>query len=58
MTAEHPHALLGAYALDALGRADRAQFTAHLEACTLCQAELAEFRETARRFGEVERPSD
>jgi anti-sigma-K factor RskA len=41
------HALSGAYAVDALEPDEKAQFEAHLAACTVCQAEVADLRETA-----------
>ena len=40
------HATVGAYAVDALGSAERAEFEAHLAACRSCQVEAAEFAET------------
>ena len=39
------HALVAAYALDALDDAERAEFEAHLATCGSCPAELAEFTE-------------
>lgn len=53
MTAEM-HALLGPYALDALDLTERARFEAHLEQCLLCQSELASFRASAARLGNVD----
>lgn len=41
-----PHALVGAYALDALTPDEREQFEAHLATCTACQTEVSDFRET------------
>ncbi len=42
-----PHALSGAYALDAVDDVERAQFERHLAECPDCQVEVAELRETA-----------
>lgn len=41
------HALSGAYAVDALGDAERAQFEAHLVDCPACRAEVDSLRESA-----------
>ena len=41
------HALSGAYAVDALDDAERAQFEQHLAVCADCRAEVASLRETA-----------
>jgi anti-sigma-K factor RskA len=41
------HALSGAYAVDALGDTERAQFEKHLAVCPACRAEVQSFRETA-----------
>jgi anti-sigma factor RsiW len=43
------HALTGAYALDALDPAERAEFEAHLATCAECREEVAGLRETAAR---------
>jgi len=40
-----PHTLAGAYALDALGEADRENFERHLLGCEACHAEAASLRE-------------
>ncbi|MBP2479535.1 anti-sigma-K factor RskA [Crossiella equi] len=40
------HTMTGAYVLDALSPAERAQFEEHLEVCPTCALELAEFTET------------
>ena len=45
-----PHTLAGAYALDALGGADRTRFERHLSACPACSQETAGLRETAVRL--------
>jgi len=47
MTAHEIHALSGAYVVDALDPAERAEFERHLAACAACQAEVASLRETA-----------
>ena len=41
------HELAGSYALNALDTADLTEFEAHLATCPTCQAEVAEFCETA-----------
>lgn len=41
---EDPHALTGAYALDALGAEERRTFASHLERCPACALEVAGFR--------------
>jgi anti-sigma-K factor RskA len=49
-----PHTLAGAYAMDAVARADRTRFERHLARCAACAYELAELREaTARLVGAV-----
>jgi hypothetical protein len=48
-----PHTLAGAYALDALGEADRAAFVRHLAACESCQQEASSLREAAGQLAEV-----
>ena len=45
-----PHTLAGAYALDALTRADRARFERHLARCPQCAAEISGLRETTARL--------
>jgi anti-sigma-K factor RskA len=40
-----PHALIGAYATDAVDDDERREVEAHLSGCTDCRRELAEFRE-------------
>jgi anti-sigma-K factor RskA len=49
MTAEL-HMLTGAYALDAVSAADRAEFERHLGECAACQEEVAELRATGARL--------
>jgi anti-sigma-K factor RskA len=44
------HALVGAYALDALEGEEKAVFERHLEHCEACRDELAGFAETAARL--------
>ncbi|WP_410568309.1 anti-sigma factor domain-containing protein [Amycolatopsis sp. cmx-4-61] len=50
MTAEL-HTLTGAYALDAVSRAERAEFERHLGECTACRQEVAELQATGARLG-------
>ena len=50
MTAEL-HMLTGAYALDAVSDADRAEFERHLGECPACRQEVAELRATGARLG-------
>lgn len=53
MSAENPHALTGAYALDALEPAERAAFQAHLATCRDCRDEVAGMLEAAARLGQA-----
>ena len=46
------HSLGAAYALDALGHDERAEFEAHLAVCEQCTADVAEFREIAATLAE------
>ena len=48
-----PHTLAGAYALDALGEADRAAFVRHLDGCESCRQETGSLREAAGRLAET-----
>jgi Anti-sigma-K factor rskA/Putative zinc-finger len=48
-----PHTLAGAYALDALGEADRAAFERHLGSCESCRQEAASLRDTAGWLAEA-----
>ena len=48
-----PHTLAGAYALDALGEADRAAFVRHLDGCESCRHEAGSLREAAGRLAET-----
>ncbi len=45
------HALVGAYALDALEDPEQVAFEAHLDGCPTCAAELEGFRATVERLG-------
>ena len=45
-----PHTLAGAYALDALGEADRARFERHLSGCPSCAQEARGLREATARL--------
>lgn len=45
------HAMVGAYALDALDHHEQVAFEAHLAGCPSCSDELAEFSATAERLG-------
>ncbi|WP_436501536.1 anti-sigma factor [Actinokineospora sp. HUAS TT18] len=47
------HALTGAYALNAIPEAERAQFERHLAECESCRQEVQELRATATRLGEA-----
>lgn len=42
---EDEHALVGAYALDAVEPAERAEFERHLAGCPLCTVDVPAFRE-------------
>ena len=48
------HALVGAYAVDAVDDVERAAFERHLAVCADCRLELASLRETAARLPDVE----
>jgi hypothetical protein len=48
-----PHTLAGAYALDALGDADREMFERHLGVCEACRAEATSLRDAAGRLAEA-----
>jgi anti-sigma factor RsiW len=52
MTGTDIHALVGAYALDALDDRERAAFDRHVTDCETCRAELNELRETAARLAD------
>lgn len=53
MSTTDTHALVGAYALDALDDMERAEFDRHLRGCEECRAEVAELRETAARLADA-----
>jgi hypothetical protein len=46
------HALVGAYALDAVDDLERVAFDRHLHDCEACRAEVAELHETAARLAD------
>jgi anti-sigma-K factor RskA len=46
-----PHLLAGAYALDAVGEAERREFERHLGRCGTCALEVRGMREAAARIG-------
>src|SRR5690349_10975838 len=46
------HALVGAYALDAVGELERTAFDRHLRDCAACRAEVAELQEAAARLAD------
>jgi len=48
-----PHTLAGAYALDALARADRTRFERHLSGCASCAQEARGLREAASRLADA-----
>lgn len=48
------HALVGAYAVDALDADERSAFEQHLAGCDACRAELADLQETAALLGAAE----
>lgn len=50
MTESNPHALTGAYALDALDGEELAAFQAHLAQCDSCPIEVAELQATVTRL--------
>ncbi|MEV6596988.1 anti-sigma factor [Actinoplanes sp. NPDC051346] len=52
MSSSDVHALVGAYALDALDDLERAAFERHVADCAACRAELDELRETAARLAD------
>jgi len=47
------HALVGAYALDAVDDLERVAFERHILACESCRAEVDELRETASRLADT-----
>ena len=48
-----PHALVGAYAMDAVDDTEREQFERHLEACAPCRREVVRLREVGTGFSEL-----
>jgi anti-sigma-K factor RskA len=52
MSSTDIHALVGAYALDAVDDIERASFDRHLTDCEICKIELDELRETAARLAD------
>ncbi|MFI5494631.1 anti-sigma factor domain-containing protein [Actinoplanes sp. NPDC051859] len=52
MMAVDVHALVGAYALDALDELERAAFERHVADCLACRTEVDELRETAARLAD------
>ncbi|MEV4641618.1 anti-sigma factor [Actinoplanes sp. NPDC049548] len=52
MSSTDVHALVGAYALDALDDLERAAFERHMADCAACRTEAAELRETAARMAD------
>lgn len=52
MTTTDIHALVGAYALDAIDDLERAAFDRHIRECESCRTELDELRETAARLAD------
>ncbi len=56
MTHEECKETLALHALDSVGAAERQRLEAHLEACLLCAADLAELREAAASLASLARP--
>jgi len=52
MTTDDIHALVGAYALDAVDDLERAAFDRHLRDCEACRSEVTELQETAARMAD------
>ena len=52
MTSTDIHALVGAYALDAVDDLERVAFERHIQACDGCRGEVDELRETASRLAD------
>ncbi len=50
--------VLGAFALDAVDKAQRADVERHLEDCDACRSELVELREAVRLLPERPEPSE
>ena len=47
---EEEHALVGAYALNAVEEQERNEFEEHLAGCPLCSADVPAFREVLARY--------
>lgn len=47
---EDEHAMVGAYALDAVDERERAEFEVHLAGCPLCSVDVPAFREVLARL--------
>lgn len=47
---EDEHAMVGAYALDAVDDGERAEFELHLAGCPLCSVDVPAFREVLARL--------
>jgi len=47
---EDEHALVGAYALNAVDERERVEFEAHLAGCPFCTVDVPAFREVLARF--------
>lgn len=52
MTTDDIHALVGAYALDAVDELERTAFDRHLRDCAACRSEVAELQEAAARLAD------
>jgi len=50
---EDLHHLAAAYALNALDEIERGEFEAHYPTCSICSAEVADYRETAALLAEA-----
>ena len=47
---EDEHALVGAYAMNAVDEQERAEFEVHLAGCPLCSVDVPAFREILARY--------
>jgi hypothetical protein len=50
---EDEHALVGAYALNAVDERERAEFEVHLAGCPLCGADVPAFREVLAEYAQT-----